>query len=392
MSQRLISRNADLRRLRDEGYQVEVLDARLLVRHVPYVTEQRTVAYGTLVSELTLNGDDTARPSTHVVSFAGATPCDSTGRRLERIINPCAPETLSDGTEITASFSSKPAAGYPDYHAKMSTYATILTAEAQALDPTANATPFTVIETDEDESVFRYLDTATSRAGIDAVTRRLECDAVAIVGLGGTGSYILDLLAKTPVRRIHLFDGDRFHTHNAFRAPGAASLEDLRLGESKVDYLARVYGRMHRGIVPHAHHLDAATADHLNGMDFVFLAVDRGEVRRLLVERLEKHDVAFIDAGMGVDKQGGMLGGLVRVTTSTPAQRDHVHQRDRIPFADTGGGDYARNIQIADLNALAATLAVMKWKKLRGFYRDLEHEHHTVYQIDGNTLTNEDMA
>ena len=34
--------------------------------------------------------------------------------------------------------------------------------------------------------------------------------------------------------------------------------------------------------------------------------------------------------------------------------------------------------------------AVIKWKKLFGFYADLEHEHHSAYTIDGNHLTNED--
>ena len=49
---------------------------------------------------------------------------------------------------------------------------------------------------------------------------------VVIVGLGGTGGYLLDLLAKTPIEEIHLYDDDIFGTHNAFRAPGAASLDD----------------------------------------------------------------------------------------------------------------------------------------------------------------------
>ena len=39
-------------------------------------------------------------------------------------------------------------------------------------------------------------------------------------------------------------------------------------------------------------------------------------------------------------------------------------------FEDTpGDDDYNRNIQIADLNALNAAFAVIKWKKLFGFYR-----------------------
>jgi hypothetical protein len=37
-------------------------------------------------------------------------------------------------------------------------------------------------------------------------------------GLGGTGSYILDLVSKTPVNEILLFDSDDFLQHNAFRS------------------------------------------------------------------------------------------------------------------------------------------------------------------------------
>ena len=54
--------------------------------------------------------------------------------------------------------------------------------------------------------------------------------------------------------------------------------------------------------------------------------------------------------------------------------------------------NYARNIQIADLNALNAILAVIKWKKLFGFYVDLEREHHSTYTINGNVLMNEDSG
>ena len=82
----------------------------------------------------------------------------------------------------------------------------------------------------------------------------------------------------------------------------------------------------------------------------------------------------------------GSLGGILRVTASTPEKRDHVHAR-RISFAGGGANDiYSSNIQVADLNALNAVLAVIKWKKIRGFYRDLEREHHCTYTTDGNQL------
>ena len=111
----------------------------------------------------------------------------------------------------------------------------------------------------------------------------------------------------------------------------------------------------------------------------------------MILEKLEELKIPFIDVGMGVEIADGALGGVLRITTSTVAKRDHVRGKSRIPFPDSGGdNDYSKNIQIADLNALNAALAVIKWKKLFGFYRDLEHEHFSTYTIDGNTLTNED--
>ena len=40
-----------------------------------------------------------------------------------------------------------------------------------------------------------------------------------------------------------------------------------------------------------------------------------------------------------------------------------------------------RNMQVADLNMLNAAMAVMKWKKLRGFYADDVHEYHSLYTL-----------
>ena len=58
--------------------------------------------------------------------------------------------------------------------------------------------------------------------------RRLAGDRIGIVGLGGTGSYILDYVSKTRVVEIHLFDGDGYQQHNAFRAPGATTRRNWR--------------------------------------------------------------------------------------------------------------------------------------------------------------------
>ena len=227
MSQQLINRSPDLKRLRDEGYDVEVRAGHLLIKDVPYVNSQRQVKRGVLVSVLTLAGDATTRPSDHVAMFAGEHPCNKDGSEIIKIKNSSARQQIDAGLYIDHLFSSKPSSGYPDYFEKMDTYATIISSPAHSLDPSATAKTFPAIKADEGESVFNYIDTASSRAEINMVSRKLELEKIAIVGLGGTGSYILDLVAKTPVKEIHLFDGDSFSQHNAFRSPGAPSIDAL---------------------------------------------------------------------------------------------------------------------------------------------------------------------
>ncbi len=390
MSQSLISLSPDLSRLQGEGHEVEIRSGHLLLRGIPYVTSERNISRGTLVAELSLAGNVTARPSTHVVMFAGEMPCDQEGRPLTQIHNSSTRRELASGLVIDHTFSSKPSEGYHDYYEKMTTYAHIVSGPALSINPNLKIQTFSIVEPQGDDSVFKYIDTASSRSGIVAVTDKLAIGAVAIVGLGGTGSYILDLVAKTPVKEIHLFDGDRFGQHNAFRSPGAPSLETLVKAPQKAEYFCNVYSQMRNRIFAHDF-LEESTIDRLRNMDFVFLAVDRGFSRRLVVEKLCEFGVPFIDAGMGVNEVDGSLLGVLRVTTSTVDERSHIHST--IPFSDENGeNEYLRNIQIADLNALNAALAVIKWKKLMGFYTDLESEHSCYYEIDGNSLINENQT
>ncbi len=390
MSLALINLSADLKRLRDEGYFVQIRSGFLIIREVPYVNAERQVRMGSLISSLTMAGDVTCKPDTHVVHFDGEYPCNPDGSPIHKIMHSSGDFNLGHGVTAKHQFSSKPASGYADYYEKMATYATILSGAAAVLKPQATPRLFRTPD-DDDDSVFNYTETASDRVGIGALTERLATEKLAIIGLGGTGSYILDLAAKTPVREIRLFDGDEFLQHNAFRSPGAPSIEELREAPKKVEYLKGIYSKMHRKIVAHG----ALAADNLHlldGITFAFLSMDAGEAKRIVVDKLEALGVPFIDVGMGLELVDGSLGGIIRVTASTPAKRDHV-RKGRISFAGGGADDiYSSNIQVADLNALNAVLAVIKWKKLRGFYRDLEREHHCTYTTDGNLLLNGDQA
>ncbi len=392
MSSKLFDLNADLRRLRDEGYNVYIHGANLVIRDIPYVNDKRKVQYdGILISSLNLNGDVANRPDTHQIRFAGQCPCTSEGHPIEALSLIEEVVRFSDTLSSQFHFSSKPLRGhYEDYHEKIKTYVAILSGHAANIDPSATARTFRVVEPEDDNSPFNYLDTASARADINMITNKLAVEKLAIVGLGGTGSYVLDLLAKTPAREVHLFDGDKFSSHNAFRAPGAASKDELHQQPLKVDYFKAIYSKLHRGVVAHGEHVDSSNVEQLREMTCVFLCIDAGLAKKLIVEKLEEFGIPFIDTGMGLYVTNETIGGILRVTTSDKDSR--AIARNRLSFADgDGNNEYDKNIQIADLNALNATLAVIRWKKMRGFYFDFTHERFNSYTIGTGRLLNEDL-
>lgn len=389
MSRSPIDRSPDLRRLRDEGYHVGVRDGYLLLHRVPYLNSKRQVCYGVLIAALELANLVAKPPTTHVAFFSGEYPCHSDGRSMSEIAHG-GRQDLLPGLVADHSFSAKPKEG-PDanFYDKMIRYVNTLMGPARVIDPTVTANPGGA-EVAAYNSVFMYPDTASSRAGIGALSARLALKKVVIVGVGGTGAYVLDLLAKIPIEQIHIIDDDEFLNHNAYRAPGAASGEQLSASPKKVLYFREIYSRMHTGIVAHDTAITAETVGLLQGSDFVFLCMDAGPNKRIAVDCLREWKIPFIDVGMGLNVEVGALNGMVSVTAVTP-QYDAA--ASRISFTDTTiNDDYATNIQTADMNALNAALAVMKWKQLMGFYHDLTKTHFLAYSVNDNALIGENAA
>jgi hypothetical protein len=397
MSQRLVSLNTDLSRLRAEGLDISIGKSKhLLIRGVPYVNAAKEIKHGIIASPLDLAGETTVPPESHVVFFVGEPPCDEHGSILPGVSQNTNQE-LGEGLAPNHQISRKPTTGttpgkYADYYEKIKTYIAIICSSAQALDRAV--TPYThpvVVPDEEDDLVFNYIDTAATKAGIVAANRKLEGPKIAIVGAGATGSYVLDFVAKTPVAEIHLFDRDLFLNHNAFRCPGAPSLGDLSRKQMKVDYLTDIYSRMRKRIIPHNYFIDDLTIEQLREMSFVFICIDKGTGKRLIVARLQEWGIPFIDVGMGIQLgEDNTLGGIVTVTTSTTNKQDHV--RSRTAFSDgEAANEYSQNVQISELNALNAALAVIKWKKLSGYFDDVTKEHYCAYTIRSNQLISEDV-
>jgi len=281
---------------------------------------------------------------------------------------------------------------YPNYYEKIRTYVNLIWQQAALIDPKCNPCsdrPVAAV-VQAQEQVFHYPDMATTRAGIGAATAKLISQRIGIIGIGGSGAYILDLVAKTPVREIHLFDGDVFELHNAFRAPGAPTAADLEAKPKKVEWFSGIYSRMHKRIIPHPYHVGEAQLAELTGLDFVFVAVDDPEARKIIHRGLVALSIPFTDTGMGLDlDQTNSVRGQLRVTTATPQYHDHLEQA--VSYAAGPENDVYRNIQVADLNMHAGSQCVMRWKRYLGFYADDAHEHQSLYKIATNGLVKGDF-
>jgi hypothetical protein len=391
MSQKLINLSPDLKRLRDEGYTVAIKGGYLFVSDIPYVNGNKEIKIGTLVSELDLASNTrTAIPSTHVIKFIGDYPCNNDGSMITAIHNSTINQQILPGIIAQHQFSCKPNPPYANYYEKITRYAEIISNPAKSLNRNLTEKPFKIVHDEDEESVFQYSDTNSSRANISVISSKLHGQKIAIVGLGGTGSYILDLVAKTPVKEIHLFDGDEFIQHNTFRSPGAISNDTLEAGDiKKVPYFKEIYSKMHKGIIAHPYKITAENITELQGMSYVFICVDKNSVRKLVMEYLLSISTPFLDTGIGVNVVNEKLTGQLRVTAATPVKNDHIS--NRVSSEDVEDvNEYSTNIQIAELNALNATLAVIKWKKLSGFYHDLIEEHDSTYVINTSQLLNND--
>lgn len=390
MLQQQINLSPDLKRLRDEGFEIEVKGGYLIVHHIPYVNSIREVKFGKLITTLTLNNDVTIKPDNHVINFMGEFPCNNDGSIITAIQHSSQlNQALFDGLVINFSFSNKPPNGYDNYYDKVVRYAEIISAPARSIDKTATAKTFKVIVDSEDETVFNYIDSNSSRANIHQLNSKFKGQKIAIIGLGGTGSYVLDLVAKTPVEEILLFDSDEFLQHNAFRSPGAATIESLNKRLKKVDYYCEIYSRMRKGIKPFSEKITEINIELLRGLSYVFICIDSNSARSMIISNLKNFGVTFIDAGLGVNVVDENLIGQLRVTVGSPDKYNHIPKR--IGSDSMEDDEYATNIQIADLNALNALMAVVKWKKLSGFYQDLKQEFNSTYTINTSQLINEDF-
>lgn len=385
--------NPDLKRFAIEGYSISIVtdqqSSYLVIGDVPYLNSSKELKHGTLISPLELSGQKTKTPTNHVVWFSGQSvgelPCDTTGLVLDLGIAPISASNIN-GVLVTHQFSKKPAKGYKDYYFKMTTYIGFILEPVARLFP--EATPKQGKPYKEAlESSFKFLDGKPRVLLNNDLTVTLKDYKIAIIGLGGTGSYVLDFVAKTPVKEIHLFDHDRFDNHNAFRAPGAPSVSQLEQGISKVQYFADLYSNMKIGLFPHSEMVSKDNLELLQNIDFVFICIDSGSSRKLIIEYLASQNIPFVDSTIGLSVIDDHLRGQVNTTLGSTnyysQSLKHAVLND-LPKEN----EYDANIQIAELNALAACFAIIRWKQFLNYYQYEDKLLNSSYLVGKSKIFN----
>lgn len=392
MFQKLVSRNEDLERLVKRGYAVAFdVTNHVVVRDIPYLDADGGLQIGALVAKLEFIDQDRVKQTDHQVFFAGGIPHGLSGEPIPNLGGGAHQLTLSEACSdvvVQRSFSNKPRPSgmFPDFFAKFESYVAILA--GPAIDK-HGVTPLTfrAVAHEGADPIFKIHDTLTSRAEITDLVRPFKEDVIAVIGLGGTGAYVLDFLVKTPAREIRAFDLDAYHVHNAFRSPGRLNIEEL--GQPKaVVYQAR-YENFRHGLSTSSQLIDSQSRSVLEGVTFAFVCVDKGSARAEIFDLLTEMKIPFIDVGMGLNRKQGALSGMLRVTYFSADDAERVRQMGLVELADQPDDLYRANIQIAELNAMNACLAVIRYKQLRGFYVEDAPVFHLLFGVSDMKIVSE---
>ncbi|ARP64295.1 hypothetical protein A9K65_013575 [Mesorhizobium sp. WSM1497] len=379
----LANRNRFVQDLEEQGYLLDFVGGYFLIYGLPYLNERGELAHGDLASPVDLSAEGVLDPpSNHQAWFRGARPHDQNGRQL-RLGGGADKVKVAEGFETDSSFSYKllDSAGqmrsYNSFEEKVHTYIDTITGPALAVFP--DATPLRAIEVKaaEQGTPLRFPDTLSSRYHMNDVSRLLEGKRAAIVGLGGTGSYILDFIARTHLAEIALFDDDKVHVHTIFRFPGFIP---RAIGSRKVEALGQQYGQWHANITAVPERVTEANIERLRGFDFVFLAIDHGPSRIFIADWLSANGIPFVDCGMGLNRAPVGLNGVVRVTGVDRAAYEATARTVFLPGGDPEGGEYRRQGQIAELNALNAALAVVRFKQHFAIYDRLDDAASIIFE------------
>ena len=94
---------------------------------------------------------------------------------------------------------------------------------------------------------------------------------------------------------------------------------------------------------------------------------------------------------MGLNRKNDKLKGLVRTSYFSTDEDQITKEKSKVPLADNPDNMYKTNIQIGELNALNACLAVIRFKQLRGFYIESVPNYDLLFDISDMKIVGSDL-
>lgn len=393
MFQKLVSHNEDLKKLVEKGYAVGIDSTNhLVIRDIPYLNSKGDLCWGAIVAKLKFVDNHRFLQQDHQIYFTGEVPFGTNCKPVPNLGGGATSIQLSDvysDVVVTRSFSNKPKVEkkYKDHFHKIETYVGFIS--GPAMDK-FDVTPFTFNCSDEaqEDPVFKFRDTLTSRADLTDLTGVLKNDIVAVIGLGGTGNYLLDLIVKTPVSEVRGFDHDDYHVHNSFRSPGA--LKESELGRPKAEVFQERYENFRHRLSIKNCLIEESSLSELKDVTFAFVCVDNGDARSEIFDLLTGLGIPYVDVGLGLKRsENGSLRGMVRSSFFHPEVAQKMRDKKVANESEDPENLYKANIQIAELNALNACIAVIAFKQYRGFYDADSNFTNILFEISALKIVRE---
>lgn len=125
-------------------------------------------------------------------------------------------------------------------------------------------------------------------------------------------------------------------------------------------------------------------------MTFAFVCVDNGDARSEIFDLLTGLGIPYVDVGLGLKRsENGSLRGMVRSSFFHPEVAQKMRDKKVANESEDPENLYKANIQIAELNALNACIAVIAFKQYRGFYDADSNFTNILFEISALKIVRE---
>lgn len=120
---------------------------------------------------------------------------------------------------------------------------------------------------------------------------------VAVVGVGGIGTYITQACAMAGVGKIVVFDDDVLSQSNLNRLPYPKKWIGRRKTDCINDYIYTIMGVRDVELIAYPHVEAVEDLWPLDGVEFVFITADRGQARNLVTKYCRDFDIPYVNVG-----------------------------------------------------------------------------------------------